>query len=264
VARPAPTHAQRARMVGRGECYHLRGTRFLLDPEACTARPGEEARIARASDDDRARMRVTRRQIVADFAAIERRAEPGIYPGAAPRLLNELELQALRQHQTLTTLWITATGSNMSVQRDAFAAVGGFNADIDINEHRELALRLCNDGGNMVAVDAARSYHMTHRTGWRDPLQDARWERVFYDAHPALAVKLLAVFWASISDNNRIPEVARIRSLPEFEIAARGDNGLDYDAIRRLIPGLPALGPHASTRDIDVTRRAATPLTIAQ
>jgi hypothetical protein len=87
----------------------------------------------------------------------------------------------------------------------------------------------------------ARSYHLTHRGGWRDPLRETTWEQTFYRAHPILAVKLLSVFWASLSTRSPIPPDARIISLVELEIAARGDNGIDYDAVRRLIPDLPDL-----------------------
>jgi hypothetical protein len=133
------------------------------------------------------------------------------------------------------------------VRRDDFLRLGGFHEDLDINEHRELALRLCQDGARMLPVDGARSYHMTHRSGWRDPLQETKWEHLFYRAHPILAVKLLNVFWASLSARSPIPLAAQIKSLLELEIAARGDNGIDYDAIRRAIPGLPELRPALTT-----------------
>ena len=95
----------------------------------------------------------------------------------------------------------------------------------------------------MAFAAGARDYHLTHRSGWRDPLQDTRWEQAFYRAHPLLVVKLLAVFWACLAPNHRIPKEAQITSLPELEVAARGDNGIDYDAIRRMIGSLPELPP---------------------
>jgi hypothetical protein len=138
-------------------------------------------------------------------------------------------------------LWAAACGSNLSVPRDAFLAVGGFDAAIDINEHRELALRLCHSGLRMTPVDGAHTYHMTHRTGWRDPLLDLAWEAQFYAAHPIPAVKLLAVFWAGLSMQGAALGEARIASLPELAAAARGDTGIDYDAARARL-GLPLLG----------------------
>jgi len=119
-------------------------------------------------------------------------------------------------------------------------ATGGFDEIIDNNEHRELALRLLRAGAKMVPVESARSYHMTHRTGWRDPLLDPAWERRFFALHPCLAVKLLSVFWASLAANSRIPREAQIRSLPDLDRASRGGNGVDYDAVRRmaLLPDL--------------------------
>jgi hypothetical protein len=43
--------------IGRGEKFHFRGTRFFLDPEAGTPRPGEEARVARLSAAELERMK---------------------------------------------------------------------------------------------------------------------------------------------------------------------------------------------------------------
>ncbi len=241
VERHLARHAETVGLVGRGETWHLRCTRFLADPETGAPRPGEEARIERLSTDERARMRITRDQVMHDFAAIHARAEPGIYPGAGPRRLYETEMQALRDQPDCTLLWAAASGSNQSVDRDAFIEVGGFDEQLDIYEQRELALRLCQAGGRMGAVDGARSYHLTHRSGWRDPLADPRWEMLFYAVHPIPAVKLLAVFWATLGAGRGLADDERIGSLAELEIAARGGTGIDYDAVRQRL-GLPALG----------------------
>jgi hypothetical protein len=93
----------------------------------------------------------------------------------------------------------------------------------------------------MGLVAGARTYHMTHRSGWRDPLVESDWEAVFYRRHPIAAVKLLSVLWASLADASPVPPEARITSLPELARAARGETGVDYDAVRRLIPGLASL-----------------------
>jgi glycosyltransferase involved in cell wall biosynthesis len=236
-------HARTPNLVGRGETFHLRATRFLLDPESATPQPGEETRFARMPPAERERLKVTRRQIMEDFESIDRRAAPGIYPGVAPRRLYEIEIEALRLHADCAVLWAASAGNNTSVRREAFLAAGGFDEDLDSSEHRELALRLCQMGERMGFVEGARTYHLTHRSGWRNPLVESRWESVFYKRHPIAAVKLLAVLWASLSDKSPIPQHARITSLPELERAARGETNIDYDSLRRLIPGLPALDP---------------------
>lgn len=248
VARHLAVHAAGERRIARGETFHFRGTRFLLDPEAATPRPGEEARLARLSPDELNRLRVTRRDIVENFAALVSRAEPGIYPGVGPRRLFEIEMDALHHHPDCPVLWAAASGSNMSVRRDAFLDLGGFDEAIDNNEHRELALRLTDAGHRMVPVDGARTYHLTHRTGWRDPLAETAWEEVFYRAHPILAVKLLAVFWAGLSGAKPVPGMPSIGSLPELAAAARGEDGIDYDLVRRRIGGLPDLSGIAPGR----------------
>jgi glycosyltransferase involved in cell wall biosynthesis len=241
VARHRATHAAGTGLVGRGETFHLRSTRFFRDPEAGMPWPWSEARVARLPPGELAQLRVTRDEIVNDFRGFDRRAEPGVYPGAGPRFLYELEMEALIHCPGCSVLWAAASGSNLSVRKDEFLSVGGFDPALDLNEHRELALRLCLHGARMVPVHGARTYHLTHRSGWRDPLRETAWEEVFYRAHPIPAVKLLAVFWASLSGASPIPPRAQIKSLPELEAAARGDRRIDYDAVRQLIPGLPRL-----------------------
>lgn len=241
LSRHIAAHAGIPNLAGRGETFHLRTTRFLVDPETATPRPGEEQRLARMPPAEREWLKVTRRQIMEDFDGIDRRAKPAHYPGIGPRQLYELEIDALRQHKDCAVLWAAAAGSNFSVRREAFLASGGFDERLDLNEHRELALRLCRMGERMGFIEGARTYHLTHRSGWRDPLVESRWESIFYGRHPIAAVKLLSVLWASLSDTSPLPQHLRIRSLPELERAARGETTTDYDSARRLIPGLPVL-----------------------
>lgn len=241
AVRHLAVHSTGDGLIGRGETYHFRGTRFLLDPEAGTPRPGEEARVARLTRAELDRLRVTRCEITDDFAGLAARAAPGIYPGAGPRRLYELEMDALHHHPDCAVLWAAACGSNLSVRRDAFLRTGGFDEALDKNEHRELALRLYKAGARMVPVGGARTYHLTHRAGWRDPLYESAWEEVFYRAHPILAVKLLSIFWAGLSGKAPDPDLPRLGSLPELAAAARGGDGVDYDTARRRIGALPDL-----------------------
>jgi glycosyltransferase involved in cell wall biosynthesis len=199
VAAHLAAHAAPGTWVGRGETWHLRGTRTLQDPDAGTPWPGAPALPA----DELSRACVTRAQVLDDFAAIARRASPGVYPGAAPRLLHACEMAALRDRPDDPLLWAAASGSNLSVRRDAFLAAGGFDPALDINEHRELALRLCQRGGGMVPVDA-RTYHLIHRSGWRDPLTDHAWEAAFRRAHPGAPLDAMKHFWRSLSDGSGV------------------------------------------------------------
>jgi glycosyltransferase involved in cell wall biosynthesis len=245
IERHRTAHGQSSGLIGRGEVFHLRCTRYLKDPETGSPRPGEEARLAGLPPAELERIRVTRSQVLDDFAAVERRAEPGIYPGAGPRLLSTLESEALRAEPGLGVLWAAASGANLSVAREAFLRIGGFDEALDLNEHRELAFRLCEAGQRVRLIEGAKSYHLTHRAGWRDPLADTGWEAVFWRKHPVKAVKLLSVFWAGLAPGSRLPAAARIGSLAALEAAALGDNEVDYDAARRAI-GLPLLEAPAS------------------
>ena len=241
VARHRESHAQENNIAGRGELMHLRCTRFLLDPQTASPRPGEEERLARLPPAEREQLQVTREQVAGDFASIERRAQFGVYPGAVPRRVQELELDALRAAPDCPVLWAAAAGSNFSVRRNAFNEVGGFDERLDINEHRELALRLAGLGHCVRLVPGALSYHLTHRSGWRDPLHDTQWERVFHDRHPGeRAIRLLAVFWAGLADPRRVPEPLRIESLPQLAHRAQTLSDDEVDALRSHV-GLEAL-----------------------
>jgi hypothetical protein len=163
-------------------------------------------------------------------------------------------MEALSDHPDCPVLWAAASGSNQSVARSAFLQAGGFDEELTINEHRELALRLVQAGLAMVPV-GARSYHLTHRSGWRDPLVDTAWERVFYRRHPSAAVALLAVFWASLGDQVPFPQNARIASLPALAAAAaRCGDVRGIDAVREAHYRNSAARPPSS-----VTVRASTP-----
>jgi GT2 family glycosyltransferase len=239
VERHLAAHAEPG-VIGRGEVFHLRCTRFLQDPETASPRAGEERRLAGLPAAEVESLRVTRRQVTEDFASIERRAAPAIYPGAGPRLLNAMEVEALRAAPDLGVLWAAACGANMSVARRAFLDVGGFDERLDINEHRELALRLYDAGLRLRLVEGAASFHLTHRAGWRDPLSEVEWEAIFWRKHPVAAVKLLAVFWAGLAPGAALPAEARIGSLSALDAAARGESGVDYDAVRQTL-GLQTL-----------------------
>jgi GT2 family glycosyltransferase len=208
-------------VIGRGAGFNLRCTRWLYDPERAIAFPSCQDRVSRMGAAELERNRVTRSEIEHDFASIERRAQPGIYPGLGPGRLAEVEMQALRHHPNCKVLWAAASGSNQSIRRERFLAGGGFHEEMSLNEHRELALRLVAQGARMCLVEGARSYHLTHRSGWRDPLQDTHWETLFWAMHPLPEVALLPVLWASLADHPAIAPEHRIFSLPQLAAAAQ-------------------------------------------
>ena len=90
-------------------------------------------------------------------------------------------------------------------------------------------MRLQQAGVPVRPVAGARTYHLTHRTGWRDPLADTEWQETFYARHPHPAVELMPVFWRSISDLE-VPGDRRIMSLPELSAAAGCRNASDRNA----------------------------------
>jgi glycosyltransferase involved in cell wall biosynthesis len=242
VARHAEVHAARSGVMGRGETYHIRCTRFFHDPEKGTPMAGQEDRVRRMGQDVRNAL-ITREQVRTRFDAVAALAEPGIYAGAGPRRLYELETQALHAIPDASILWMTAPGQNLSLRRADFQAVGGFDERLSLNEHRELAFRLYERGLKMVPVDGARSFHLLHRVGWRDPLVDTAWEEVFHRAHPCLATKLMNIFWLCLARDEDIPEPARIFSLEQLEAIVQHGTSFDYDGLRRRHPRLATLDP---------------------
>lgn len=199
VAAHVAAHADADDRIGRGETWNLRCTRFLSDPERGVFWAHDAHRASLMSAAERTAARVTAAQVRDDFDAIRRRAAPGVYPGVGPRRLHEVEMQALRDHPASPRLWAAASGSNLSMRRDRFLAAGGLDPAIDLNEHRELAYRLCAGGACIVPVDGAFTYHLTHRTGWRDPLTDVGWAEVFAHRHPAAPLAALEQFWRTVA-----------------------------------------------------------------
>lgn len=246
LSRHAALHEAEPRAMGRGDVANLRCTRMLLDPETGAPQPEHSETLSRRPAAEIERMRVTMAQVLDDFSAIDRRAERGVYPGVGPRRLAELEMQALRDHPDCPVGWAAATGSNFSVKRDAFVAVGGFDEQLDLNAHRELALRMQKAGGRVRALADARSYHLTHRTGWRDPVKQTDWETLFLAAHPEPAVALQIVFWAGFSQARTLAPEFQIPDLPALQAAA--ESGVSYDAARGQLMA-PALGDAFWRRD---------------
>ena len=206
--------------LGRGEQRHLRGTRFFRDPRTGAPWPGKEA-LVRSLGDLSSRL-VTEQMI--DEVPFDRwveRSETAIYPGAAPRKLYDLEMSALRARTAPLAEWMAAAGHNFSVPRAAFEAVGGFNEDISINEHRELALRMCRRGARVVVVEGAISIHITHREGWRDPLaDDVAWREVFARHHP-LETQVMLQLWRSLAADRSIAPAERVMTLEAADALLR-------------------------------------------
>ena len=203
-------------LIGRGEVWHLRCTRTLYDPDEGVPFPAQADRYARLNAAEQQAMKVTCEQIDQAFPAISSRAQKGVYPGVSPGVLHDAEMAALKNFPDCSVLWAAASGSNQSVRREMFLSAGGFDAAIDINEHRELALRLVLAGAQMAAVEQARVYHLIHRSGWRDPLVSTAWEELFWRRHPLPEVALLQVFWASLSAHPAILPALRIGTLPHL------------------------------------------------
>jgi GT2 family glycosyltransferase len=232
VARHLDAHRRRDGLIARGETFHLRSARPFADPETGAPFPDQAERLRATPKAEWTHALITRSAIAADFAAIAAGAQPAVYPGAGPRALFELEMDALRAHPDCPALWAAASGSNQSVARAPFLHVGGFDPELSINEHRELALRLSRAGLRMAAANGARSYHMIHRTGWRDPLVERDWEEQFYRTHSISEVPLLSVLWGSLAPG-KIPQAARIHSIPAlFDAARQCDGVVGVEAVR--------------------------------
>jgi glycosyltransferase involved in cell wall biosynthesis len=206
--------------LGRGEQRHLRGTRFFLDPRTGSPWPGKEARVR--SMGNLAQYLVTEGMVANEpYEKLLARSEAAIYPGAAARKLYELEMSALRARSVPHAQWMAAAGHNFSIPRAAFLAAGGFDQDISINEHRELALRLCRSGARLVVVEGAVSIHITHREGYRDPLTgEDGWEQAFARRHP-LETQIMMRFWRSLAGDSSIDPAEQVTTLERADALLR-------------------------------------------
>jgi len=107
------------------------------------------------------------------------------------------------------------------VPRVAFAAAGGFNEHIALNEHRELALRLCRRGARLVLVEGAISIHITHREGWRDPLAgEDSWQQVFARDYPR-ETQVMLQFWRSLAGDRTLAAAERVMTLEAADALLR-------------------------------------------
>lgn len=202
--------------LGRGEQRHLRGTRFFRDPRTGEPWPGKEQRVK--SLGDLVPHLVTESMVATlPYEQLLVRSEPAIYPGAAPRKLYELEMAVLCSGVAPLAHWMAASGHNFSIPTALFRDAGGFALDISINEHRELALRLCRAGARMVAVLGATSLHLTHREGYRDPMAgEDGWEQAFARRHP-FETALMMRFWRSLADDKSLDPALRIESFERMD-----------------------------------------------
>jgi hypothetical protein len=171
------------------------------------------------------------------FEEIERRAQPGIYPGSIPRLLAELECAALRAPGRAHSLWMTVSAHNSSIRKEHFSSVGGFDENLALNEHRELALRLETRSGLSVRLlEECRSYHLCHSTTWRDPLVSLdAWEPFMLASYPRKDVRLLSFFWLSLAGTSELPQELHISTIEDLIERARGDI-VRYDEFRLQSP----------------------------
>jgi glycosyltransferase involved in cell wall biosynthesis len=198
--------------LGRGEQRHLRGTRFFRDPRTGEPWPGNEQRVRSLGSLEP--YLVTEEVVgTAPYERLLERSEVAIYPGAAPRVLYELEMRALRSGSAPLAQWMAASGHNFSIPSAIFREAGGFALDISINEHRELALRLCRAGAQVVVVEGAISLHLTHREGYRDPLSgEDGWERAFARRHP-FETQVMLRFWRSLAGDATLDLAERVNTL---------------------------------------------------
>jgi glycosyltransferase involved in cell wall biosynthesis len=234
-------HQENSNKFARGENRHLRCTRSLLNPELGTPFPTHLNEVNSYRPNELNRLKVTIDQIYNDFLNIDRRSSLGIYPGIHPQTLFNLEINAITESPNSTLLWAAASGQNSSVAKSHFIAVNGFDEKIDINEHRELALKLSKIGVKVGYIAMAKSYHMIHQSGWRNPLEMPDWERRFLTLHPLRAVALLNIFWATIAKSDKLPPPFRIHNFLELEAAALNFRKLNYDEVR-INFGLDSLG----------------------
>ena len=155
---------------------------LLRDPETLEPWPGEEHTLAERPHNELERMRITRERSCTTLPRSTARL-PGSIPAREHAAFTSSRWTRSTIIRIRAVLWAAASGSNFSVERERFSDAGGFLEELDLNEHRELALRLYARGLRLVPVPGARTYHLIHGET-RNPLEERAWEEVFYRAHP--------------------------------------------------------------------------------
>jgi len=236
-------HQDHPHSYARGQTRHLRSTRTLLDPQNATPYPEYQPISLKRSAKEIDNQKVTIDQISHTFSFIDRRSGLGIYPGIHPEKLAQLEINALLSHPNNSVIWAAASGHNFSMTKEVFLKTQGFDLELTMNEHRELAFKLSLAGYRHGYIEEAKSYHLTHRSGWRNPLTISDWEERFLALHPIRSVALLSIFWATIANADKLPKPLQIPDFESLEKASLNLDLINYDEARSCI-GLPTLGAH--------------------
>ena len=221
--------------IGRGETRHLRCTRYFHDPETGMPRPGCEKKVEQLGSALQSSL-VTREQIKTNFSLLDKRSQAGIYPGMAPRKLAETEWEYLSGKDRRHLAWLAAPGQNLSVRRKDFETVNGFDPNITLSEGRELAYRLQLKDLFLHPISEAKSYHLTHRDGWTNPLTNFAWEIAFFKKFPTSEVAIASVVWFAISEDRDLLNANGQNLLEVAELLIKA--GTNIHDLRRRCPGL--------------------------
>jgi GT2 family glycosyltransferase len=240
-------HATLHRRAGRVACFgplrHTTTTEFFRDPGTGEVFPGLEipestaARMRR----DPASMRITEDDVCNRFASIVDKSAPGAYPHLGwMEELGETQTEA----RTSPSAWVLMSPQNFSVRRQAFEAVGGFDATLPFCEGWDLMLGLRAAGVPPCRIGDAPIFHIYHHHAFEDFAQtEIRWRAMMAIAskHRQRALVLALLLYAYAGGDPYLPREAGPRDIEHLDALLRVHVADDLGPYSTLLAKHPVL-----------------------
>ena len=173
-----------------GDIYVLPATELLLDPADGTRFPGTEPNNALILPLEAVRQGMPDEELLAH-------AKKGGYPGQAP-WHQQLE-QILEQGAAVPFSCMAVIPHNLSLSRDTFHRLGGFDESLPHVEGWDLGIRAVRAGYAVGFAKGARSFHLFHRRERNSTTEEGI--DTLAERYPDQHVRLLQLwFHASVGD----------------------------------------------------------------
>jgi hypothetical protein len=169
-----------------------------------------------------------------DPGRLAERTSPGAYPGLA---FMESAAEALGEGGTHAAAWMLVVPQNLSIPRDRYQAISGFDEALPFLEGWDLALRLATSGAALRRVDA-RTHHLYHYRPASFAERARRWRalRAIAKKHRRETLVLAQLWFASHDRQSFLPAEAGPLDLDHVAQLMDADDLGPYRQVLRAHP----------------------------
>lgn len=172
-----------------GDIYVLPATELLLDPADGRRFPGKESNHGLILPLEAVRQGMADEKLLAQ-------AKKGGYPGHTPW---HQQMEQILEQAAVPFSWMAAIPHNLSLSRDRFYRLGGFDETLFHVEGWDLGIRAVSAGYTIGFAKGARSFHLFHRRERNRTSEEAI--KILAERYPDQHVRLLQLwFRASVGD----------------------------------------------------------------